>query len=400
MKHFDVLIIGAGAVGLATALQLQKKRPEWSIGVLEKEDRVAAHQTGNNSGVIHSGVYYQPGGLRARLCRKGYRELVDFADEYQLPYRLTGKYIVAITEAEIPRLKNIQERGIANGLDGLEWLERDAFRERAPHLGGSAALWVPQAGIISYRAVAEQYASLLMDHGNQILLEHRVTGISRSGANFMVGTDRGDLLCRRLINCAGLYSDKLTALSGQKSRVQILPFRGEYYELTPARAATVPALVYPVPNPNFPFLGVHLTPTIDGRVEAGPNAVLAYAREGYDNREINWGELRETLRYSGFKRLARKYWRDGARELGRSYSKRAFWKALHPLLPQLEKADLLPGGAGVRAMAVAPGGTMVDDFLFYTGPGLVNVANAPSPAATASLAIGAVVAEKSIISAD
>ncbi|MEL6355372.1 MAG: L-2-hydroxyglutarate oxidase [Bacteroidota bacterium] len=409
MSHYNALIIGAGAVGLATALRLQTRRPNWTIAVLDKEEQVAAHQTGNNSGVIHSGVYYQPGGTRATLCRKGYNELLAFAVEHHVPFKLTGKFIVAITNAEVPRLRNIMERGIANGLTGLEWLETAAFRERAPQLGGVAALWVPQAGIISYRAVTEKYAERFQALGGRLHLGERVAGISRSPSGWWVETETSQVpgfsptamgqavrkyQADNIINCAGLYSDKLTALSGEQPDVKILPFRGEYYELAPATASQVPALVYPVPNPNFPFLGVHLTPTIDGRVEAGPNAVLAYAREGYTNRQIQWRELRETLAYSGFRSLARKYWRDGAKELHRSYSKSAFLRALQPLLPTLQRKDLLPGGAGVRAMAVAPDGTMIDDFLFYKGPGIVNVANAPSPAATASLAIGEAVVDE------
>ena len=391
---YNALIIGAGAVGMATAYQLLKRRPDWSILVVDKEEQVAAHQTGNNSGVIHSGVYYEPGGSRALLCRKGYRQLLKFAEQHGVPYKLTGKFIVAVTPAEVPRLQNIQARGQQNGLEGLEWLEQDAFRERAPELGGVAALWVPQAGIISYRRVTEEYARQFQKGGGELRLNCQVKGISNNQGHFEISTSAGVFRSERLINCAGLYSDKLTRLSGQKPAVKILPFRGEYYELGPTAASKVKALVYPVPNPNFPFLGVHLTPTIDGRVEAGPNAVLAYAREGYTNRQVNWGELRETLAYRGFRTLARKYWRDGARELRRSYSKAAFLKALRPLLPSLTKADLLAGGAGVRAMAVAPDGTMVDDFLFYRSPGLVNVANAPSPAATASLAIGERVVEE------
>ncbi|MEM7571887.1 MAG: L-2-hydroxyglutarate oxidase [Bacteroidota bacterium] len=385
---YDALIIGAGAVGLATAYQLKRKKPDWSILVVDKEDHVAAHQTGNNSGVIHSGVYYEPGGSRALLCRSGYRQLIDFADQYQVPYRLTGKYIVAVAPAEVQALRKIQERGRKNGLQNLQWLPQEVFRERAPQLGGVAALWVPQAGIISYRQLTEEYARQFQKLGGQLQLNCKITAIERQEDVFLISTSAGPHRCRNLINCAGLYSDKLSRLSGQEPAVKILPFRGEYYELGPRVARQVDALVYPVPNPNFPFLGVHLTPTIDGRVEAGPNAVLAYAREGYNNRQVHWGELRETLAYRGFRVLARKYWRDGARELRRSYSKKAFLRALQPLLPALTKADLLPGGAGVRAMAVEADGTMVDDFLFYRAAGLVNVANAPSPAATASLAIG------------
>ena len=391
---YDALITGAGAVGLATALKLQERRPDWKVVVVDKADRVAAHQTGHNSGVIHSGVYYPPGGTRARLCVKGYRQLLDFCDEEGIPYRLTGKFIVATSEAELPGLKKIHERGTANGLTDLHWMSGDEMRERSPHTGGIAALWVPQAGIIGYTAVSEAYRKRIESRGGEVLLNTKVTGYQRESDAYIIETSAGELRARHLINCGGLQSDLLTKMTGQQPEVQILPFRGEYYELGPEAAAKVNHLVYPVPDPAFPFLGVHLTPMIDGRVEAGPNAVLAFAREGYDNKTVNFRELAQTVGYSGFQALARQYWRKGAKELHRSFSKRAFLDSLLPLMPGLQLSDLRPGGAGVRAMAVGPAGEMIDDFLFYKGDRLVNVANAPSPAATASLAIGeAVVGE-------
>ena len=379
---------GAGAVGLATALRIQEVRSDWRITVVDKADRVAAHQTGHNSGVIHSGVYYQPGGTRAVLCREGYAELLRFCTEAGVPYRLTGKFIVAVNEGELPGLQTIHERGIANGLTHLQWLSGEQLRERNPHLGGVAALWVPQAGIVDYAAVARAYAERLTQRGATIRLNTQVTGYRREGGDFIVQTTAGDFHTRTLINCGGLQSDLLTGMGEEAPEVQILPFRGEYYELGEEAAAKVGQLVYPVPDPAFPFLGVHLTPTIDGRVEAGPNAVLAFAREGYDNRTVNLKDLAATLGYSGFRALAKAHWRKGALELRRSFSKRAFLRSLLPLMPTLTLSDLQPGGAGVRAMAVGPGGEMVDDFLFYGERGLINVANAPSPAATASLAIG------------
>lgn len=384
----DVLVTGAGAVGLATALQLQAQRPGWSVVVVDKAATVAAHQTGHNSGVIHSGVYYPPGGTRARLCREGYALLLDFCAAAGVPYRLTGKFIVAVHPGELAGLREIHRRGVANGLSGLEWLSGEALRERSPHTGGIAALWVPQAGIVDYRAVAQAYAQKINQQGGQVMLNTEVQGYRTVPGGFVVETSQGTFQPRRLINCGGLQSDLLTGMSGTPPEVQILPFRGEYYELAPAAAAKVKHLIYPVPDPSFPFLGVHLTPTIDGRVEAGPNAVLAFAREGYNNRTVAWGELAETLRYPGFQALARQYWRKGAQELGRSLSKGRFLASLQPLMPSLRRADLRPGGAGVRAMAVRPDGTMVDDFLFQRSDGLINVTNAPSPAATASLAIG------------
>lgn len=391
---YDALITGAGAVGLATALKLQQRRPDWKVIVVDKADRVAAHQTGHNSGVIHSGVYYPPGGTRARLCVKGYRELLDFCDEEHIPYQLTGKFIVATNEAELPGLKKIHQRGIANGLTDLQWISGDEMRERSPHTGGIAALWVPQAGIIGYSAVTEAYRSRVESRGGVVQLNTEVTGCQRENDTYIVTTSAGDFLTRHLINCGGLQSDLLTKMTGHQPEAQILPFRGEYYELGPEAAAKVNHLVYPVPDPAFPFLGVHLTPMIDGRVEAGPNAVLAFAREGYDNKTINLRELAETVKYSGFQALARQYWRKGAKELHRSFSKKAFLNSLLPLMPDLQLSDLHPGGAGVRAMAVGPGGEMIDDFLFYKGERLVNVANAPSPAATASLAIGEAVVKE------
>jgi L-2-hydroxyglutarate oxidase len=391
---YDALITGAGAVGLATALKLQERRPDWSVIVVDKADRVAAHQTGHNSGVIHSGVYYPPGGTRARLCVKGYHELLRFCEEENIPYQLTGKFIVATKEAELPGLKKIHKRGIANGLTDLRWMTGDEMREQSPHTGGIAALWVPQAGIICYTAVSEAYRARIEDRGGVVQLNTEVTSCQRENDAYVIRTSAGELRARHLINCGGLQSDLLTKMTGHQPEVQILPFRGEYYELGPEAAKKVKHLIYPVPDPAFPFLGVHLTPMIDGRVEAGPNAVLAFAREGYNNKTVNLRELAETIKYSGFQALARKYWRKGAKELHRSFSKQAFRDSLLPLMPDLQLSDLRTGGAGVRAMAVGPSGEMVDDFLFYKGERLVNVANAPSPAATAGLAIGeAVVSE-------
>lgn len=308
-----------------------------------------------------------------------------------MPFRLTGKFIVATKEDELPGLHKIHERGIANGLTDLKWMTGDEMREESPHTGGIAALWVPQAGIVDYKAVTRAYAEVFTQSGGVLQLNTKVQRYERAGEAFSVHTSEGVLSARHLVNCGGLQSDKLTKMNGTRPPVQILPFRGEYYELGPSAATKVQHLIYPVPDPAFPFLGVHLTPMIDGRVEAGPNAVLAFAREGYDNRTVNLKELVETVRYTGFRALARQYWRKGATELQRSFSKKAFLKSLLPLMPSLVMEDLRPGGAGVRAMAVGPKGEMIDDFLFYSEDRLVNVGNAPSPAATASLAIGGAV---------
>jgi L-2-hydroxyglutarate oxidase len=336
-------------------------------------------------------VYYPPGGTRARLCREGYDLLLDFCEAENVPFRLTGKFIVATKEAELPGLKKIHDRGVANGLTDLRWMTGAEMRKESPYTGGIAALWVPQAGIVDYKAVTRAYAEVFTRSGGVLELNTEVMGYQREGESFLVKTNKGDFRSRHLVNCGGLQSDLLTTMNGTKPPVQILPFRGEYFELAPKAAAKVQHLVYPVPDPAFPFLGVHLTPMIDGRVEAGPNAVLAFAREGYDNRTVNLRELAATVRYSGFRALARQYWRKGATELRRSFSKQAFLESLLPLMPSLSLDDLRPGGAGVRAMAVGPQGEMIDDFLFYTEDRLVNVANAPSPAATASLAIGGAV---------
>lgn len=387
----DVLITGAGAVGLATALRLQEQRPDWRVLVVDKADRVAAHQTGHNSGVIHSGVYYPPGGTRAKLCREGYDLLIRFCREENIPFRLTGKFIVAVNAAELPGLEKIHQRGIANGLTDLKMMSGDEMREQSPFTGGIQALWVPQAGIVDYKEVAHAYARKIERQGGEVRLLTAVTGYRREEDGFIVHTNNGPLPTKRLVNCGGLQSDLLTNMGDERPAVQILPFRGEYYELGADAGAKIRHLIYPVPDPAFPFLGVHLTPMIDGRVEAGPNAVLAFAREGYDNRTVNLRELANTIGYSGFRALARQHWRKGALELRRSFSKQAFLESLLPLMPSLTVNDLRAGGAGVRAMAVGPAGEMVDDFLFYGGNGLVNVANAPSPAATASLAIGGVV---------
>lgn len=354
---------------------------------------MAAHQTGHNSGVIHSGVYYSPGGSRARLCREGYDLLLKFCETENVPYRLTGKFIVAVSEQEIAGLQEIERRGKANGLTDLKWMSGEEMREHTPATGGIAAIWVPQSGIVDYGEVSRAYARKITRQGGEVRLNTEVIGYHREQKGFTFLTSQGEIKTKRLVNCGGLQSDLLTKMGGERPNVQILPFRGEYYELGQAVAAKVTHLIYPVPDPAFPFLGVHLTPMIDGRVEAGPNAVLAFAREGYNNRTVNLRELAATLRYPGFRALARKHWRKGALELRRSFSKQTFLESLLPLMPSLTLEDLKPGGAGVRAMAVSPDGGMMDDFLFFRSPRLVNVANAPSPAATASLAIGGKVSE-------
>jgi L-2-hydroxyglutarate oxidase len=398
-SNYDICIIGAGIVGLATAYRLTERRPDLRIAVVEKEKEVAAHQTGHNSGVIHSGIYYRPGSLRAVNCRKGYRYLLDFCDRYEVPYEICGKVIVATSEADRPRLGKILETGLANGLSSLQRLSAGATREIEPHVAALESVWVPQAGIIDFGQVARRYARLIEERGGELLLGKPVIDIRHYETTAVVVTEHSEMESRLVINCAGLYSDKvmeMTHAGGPLGDLQILPFRGEYYELVPEKQHLVNNLIYPVPNPRFPFLGVHYTRMIHGGIEAGPNAVPAFAREGYNRWDVNWAELFEMLTFPGFQRLARKYWREGLDELYRSFSKPAFARALQHLIPEVEERDLRRGGAGVRAMAVDRQGNMIDDFVIREGGRVIHVANAPSPAATASLAIGEMVAERAL----
>ncbi len=390
----QILIIGGGIVGLATAWRLAEAHPEVSITVLEKEGEVAAHQTGHNSGVIHSGIYYRPGSLRATNCREGYLELIDFCDKHDIKYDLCGKVIVATREWERPQLDKIMDHGRQNGLEGVRRISADEVQEREPHVAAIDGIWVPQTGIIDYGEVARTYARLIGERGHRIRFGFTVSGIEETPDGWMVRSSEGDEVSGHLlVNCAGLYADRIAALTGQDVQgIQILPFRGEYYELRREKEYLVNNLIYPVPNPDFPFLGVHYTRMIKGGIEAGPSAVLAFAREGYDRKEVNWPELWETIRHPGFRKLAARQWRFGLDELRRSFSKRAFVKALQHLIPGVGMEDLVRGGAGVRAMACDPRGNLVDDFLILERPGAVNVINAPSPAATASLAIGKTIA--------
>ncbi|MCO6477679.1 MAG: L-2-hydroxyglutarate oxidase [Phaeodactylibacter sp.] len=392
--NYDIAIIGAGIVGLATAYQLSRQRPELRIAIIEKEEGPARHQTGHNSGVIHSGIYYTPGSAKALNCRRGYRLLLDFATEHGIRHEICGKVIVATREEERKRLDGILERGIANGLEGIRKIGPEELREIEPHVRGLEAIWVPQAGIISYKEVAEKYLALALEANAEAFFGARVLDISINKAEATVHTSKQAIHCRMVANCAGLYSDKVARMTIPDLDIKILPFRGEYYELRPEKQHLANNLIYPVPNPNFPFLGVHYTRMIDGGIEAGPNAVLAFRREGYSRWDINTSELMETLSFPGFQKIAGRYWRDGLGEMHRSYSKRAFVKALQHLIPEVGYEDLQRGGAGVRAMACDAAGNLIDDFLIESRPRVVNVLNAPSPAATASLAIGEVIAEK------
>ncbi len=384
----DIAIIGGGIVGLATTLALTEAHPRARLVILDKEPRIATHQTGHNSGVIHSGAYYKPGSLKARLCVEGAKLMKRFCDELGIKWDGCGKLIVATDEAELPRLQTIQERAAANGLAGLKRISGAEVVAYEPHCRALSALLVPETGIVDYGQVAERMAGVIRDHGVEIMTSAEVTAIRRDGAGLVLETAKGVVHTRHLINCAGLYSDRVAEMMGIRPEVRIIPFRGEYYMLKPERRSLVKNLIYPVPDPEFPFLGVHFTRTIHGDVEAGPNAVLAFAREGYSLGTVRPTELLGTLGYSGFWSMARRYWRMGGYELYRSASKAAFVASLQKLIPEIEARDIERGGAGVRAQAVSPDGSLVDDFKISVTPGAVHVVNAPSPAATASIAIG------------
>jgi L-2-hydroxyglutarate oxidase LhgO len=385
---YDVAIVGGGIVGLATALALTERFPRARLAILEKESRTGSHQTGHNSGVIHSGIYYRPGSHKARLCVEGARLLTEFCDANGIPYARLGKVIVAVSEVEVPRLITLYERGAANGVPGLRLIEPAELRELEPHAAARRAIHSPTTGIVDFGAVARAMAARLDAAGAAILTGHRLTGARRDGASFRLCTGAGEVASRHVINCAGLYSDAVARMMGARLDLRIIPFRGEYYLIRPERRELVRGLIYPVPDPEFPFLGVHFTRTIHGEVEAGPNAVLAFAREGYTPWRLHPGELAATLGYRGFWAMARRYWRTGSYELYRSLSRAAFVRALQRLVPPITAADVTRGGAGVRAQAVAADGRLVDDFSIVTTAGAVHVLNAPSPAATASLAIG------------
>jgi (S)-2-hydroxyglutarate dehydrogenase len=384
----DLAVVGGGIVGLATALALTEAHPRLRLIVLEKEPQIAAHQTGHNSGVIHSGIYYKPGSLKARTCVEGARRMKQFCDTHGIKWEGCGKVIVATDEVELPRLSTIYERGQANGLAGLKMLSAEELREFEPNCRAVRAIHVPETGIVDYVQVAGKMAELVQQRGGRILTGAGVSAIRRQGSGLVLETAQGAVAARHLVNCGGLHSDRVAGLTGVTPEVRIIPFRGEYYMIRAERRSIVRGLIYPVPDPEFPFLGVHFTRTIHGDVEAGPNAVLAFAREGYTLGTVRPGEFLGTLGYAGFWHMARRYWRVGAYEMYRSASKAAFVRSLQKLVPDIRSGDLERGGAGVRAQAVAPDGSLVDDFKISVTPGAVHVVNAPSPAATASLAIG------------
>jgi L-2-hydroxyglutarate oxidase LhgO len=378
---------------VATAFQLSRVRPDLKVVILEKEAELAAHQTGHNSGVLHSGIYYRPGSLKARNCREGKRAMEQFCAEEGIPFEICGKVIVAVDAEELPRLEQIFQRGQQNGVQ-CELIGPERLRELEPHAAGVRAVHVPEAGIVDFRCVCRRLAELVAGRGGEIFLGQRVHGIVQREARIRIQTSHTEFEVGYLVNCAGLHSDRVTAMSGQDPASKVVPFRGEYYELKPERQHLCRNLIYPVPDPSFPFLGVHFTRMIQGGVECGPNAVLAFAREGYRKRDINLHDLTETLTYPGFLRLASRYWRVGAGEMWRSFSKAAFVRALQRLMPEVRSSDLVPGRAGVRAQALGRDGALIDDFVIQPCGRVINVGNAPSPAATSSLQIGETVVEQ------
>ena len=393
-RIYDVVVIGGGIVGLATALKLKEQSPRLKLLVIDKEREVAAHQTGHNSGVIHSGLYYKPGSLKATNCIRGYKMLVDFAEKEGIPYDLCGKIVVATRPEQVPILEGLYERGAQNGLTGFKMLDLAGMREYEPHVQGIKGFFVPQTGIINYKAVCEKYAENVQKLGGQLVLGQRVIEVRKSDGHSMVITEQNYYETKLVINCAGLYSDKVAQFTQEEPiHLRIIPFRGEYFEIKPEKQYLVKNLIYPVPDPNFPFLGVHFTRMIGGGVEAGPNAVLAFRREGYKKLDFHASELWKTLTWPGFQKVAAKYWRTGLGEMYRSFSKAAFTKALQELIPEIQESDLVPGGAGVRAQACDRDGGLLDDFSIIERPNAINVCNAPSPAATSSLSIGETVAE-------
>ncbi|NUM31999.1 MAG: L-2-hydroxyglutarate oxidase [Bacteroidetes bacterium] len=393
---YDVIIIGSGIVGLATAYSLLIEKPEIKLLILEKENDVAHHQTGHNSGVIHSGLYYKPGSLKALNCINGYKMLIEFCEQNSIKYDLCGKIVVATNQNETVQLNMLYERGINNGLLGIKKLSKEEIKEYEPYCTGIEGIYVPQTGIISYKEVSDVLLNLILQKGGEIKFGFNVNGIKINSTVSVFSKENEKAEAKLIINCGGLYSDKIATMKGDKIDTKIIPFRGEYYKLIAQRQYLVKNLIYPVPDPNFPFLGVHFTRMINGGVEAGPNAVFAFKREGYKKTDINFKELFESLTWPGFIKVALKYWQTGLGEYYRSFSKQAFTKALQKLVPDIKEEDLIAGGSGVRAQACDRTGGLLDDFKILETEGMIDILNAPSPAATSSLSIGKTVAEMAI----
>jgi L-2-hydroxyglutarate oxidase LhgO len=390
---YSVAIVGGGIVGLAVALEITRRLPHLRLLLLEKEERVGQHQSGHNSGVIHSGIYYKPGSLKAKLCVAGAAAMIEFCREHGIPHQVCGKVIVATQEEEFPRLEELRRRGEANGLTGVRPIGREELSEIEPHATGLRALAVPSTGITDYAAVCAKYAELVSAKGGTVRTSTAVTGLKRGPDEIVIETNRGAFSSTSLINCAGLFSDRISRMAGDDPQGMIVPFRGEYYDLIPERSGLIRNLIYPVPDPRFPFLGVHFTRRITGRVDAGPNAVLAFRREGYRRTDFDLGDMASSMMFPGFWHMAAKNWRSGMGEFYRSFSKSAFVRALQRLLPEVRSEDLVPGGSGVRAQALNRNGGLVDDFQFVTSARMLHVLNVPSPAATASLLIGKMIVD-------
>ena len=384
---YNYIIIGGGIVGLSTAMTLSQRFPTAKIALLEKESSGAAHQTGHNSGIIHSGIYYKPGSYKAKLCRQGNQSMVAFCEQQGIDYKICGKVIVATEEHELPLLENLYQRGLENNLD-ITKITLEQVKEIEPHVSCLAGIKVKSTGIVDYKQVCRKYAEIAQAQGVELHFNTCVTGIKSTPEGHIIETTKGEYQTKFLINCGGLYSDRLTELAKEQAPAKIVPFRGEYYELTPEKNYLVNGAIYPVPNPNFPFLGVHFHPSVDGKVHAGPNAVLGFKREAYNKFDFDLKEFMETMTYPGFWKLAAKYPKDGLAEMIRSYSKTIFVRSLQRLIPEVEAEDIVPSPAGVRAQALKIDGSMVDDFLFVNGDKALHVCNAPSPAATASIEIG------------
>jgi L-2-hydroxyglutarate oxidase LhgO len=385
---YDIGIVGGGIVGLAVARELLLRYPHLKLVVLEKEPALSRHQSGHNSGVIHSGIYYTPGSLKARLCVEGRKAVWEYCERKSIPYKNTGKLIIATEEAELARLDELMRRGGENGLEGLEMLDPAGIEARAPAFRGLRAIWSPQTGIVDWQRVALSYGDDVREAGGAIYTGRQVTGLRRTHGVTRIETPEGALEARSVITCGGLHADRLAQMTGGKSDPKIVPFRGDYLILRPEKAALVTTNIYPVPDPEFPFLGVHFTPRMDGAIWLGPNAVLAFAREGYEFLTINPRDLLESLTYPGFIKVMRQYWKIGVGEMYRDLSRAAYVRALQRYMPDLTADDCLPGPSGVRAQAMEASGAMVDDFFFEHAEGVLHVRNAPSPAATSSLAIG------------
>jgi len=393
MQSCDCIVIGGGIVGLATGWAVLKSNPDARIGILEKEDSLARHQTGRNSGVIHSGIYYKPGSLKAKLCCTGRRRLVEFCEAHGIEHEVCGKVIVAQSESELPRLHNLCEQGRENGL-AVRRLSADELKDIEPHVSCTEGIHVPETGIVDFVGVCQKLSELIESQGGELRLGTKVNGMQIKGSETVLETTRGDITARMIVNCAGLHSDRLATLAGARPDAQIIPFRGEYYELRPERRFLIRNLIYPVPDPQFPFLGVHFTRMISGSVHAGPNAVLSLKREGYHRTAFDLRDCVDTITYPGFWRLVRRHGRSGLEEIYRSFSRKAFTRSLQKLVPEVCEEDLIPSEPGVRAQALRADGGLVDDFLIINDRSGLHVCNAPSPAATASLEIGRVVAEQ------